>query len=333
MSTALPFISTAISAYGASQAGKAGKVSAPPPRNYLREMQSALQGQVAIQEGLLQAERQYVPQWQQRQQEDLLGGVNSLQSLYGQIDTTGLQNRMAQQQGGVYGNIGVAARNAYQQTLDPTTAGLYSSLAGQAASGLASGRNLSDQEMRMAQGSARAAMAARGMQYGNQAIAAEVLNSYNLSNAREDRARAFAGQVYGIGQGNAQQAMSMYGQPLMNQIGALSPIGMVGQAGQFNAGLGAKLFQPESQYNAGIYGANQSNDMQASLARSQAQAGFGAGLMNLGGTLGKAYLSNPNLFGSTTSTTTNIPTTPQFNSWMNGGSLPTISAPTYTYGG
>ena len=260
-------------------------VRPPESRSYLGEMQSALKGQSGIQGELLGLERQYTPQWQQLQQENLLGGMNMMTGLYGQAipQSDALSQQMLASQGKLYGDVGAMSRNAYQQTLDPTTAGLYSSLAGQAASGLASGRNLSDQEMRMAQGSARAAMASRGMQMGNQAIAAEVLNSYNLSNAREDRARQFAGQVYGIGQGNATQAMSMYGQPLMNQLGAVNPTALIGQSAQFNQGLGAKLFQPESQYNAELISANQQNIMSARMATAQGKAALWSGAMNMVG--------------------------------------------------
>ena len=261
------------------------KVKAPPPRSYLNEMQDTLNAQAGIQPQLLALEAQYTPQWQQLQKQNLLGGMNMMTDLYGQAlpQSEALSNQILASQGRLYGDVGAMSRSAYEQTLDPTTAGLYSSLAGQAASGLASGRNLSDQEQRMAQGSARAAMAARGMQMGNQAIAAEVLNSYNLANAREDRARAFASQVYGIGQGNAQQAMSKYGSPLMSQLGAVSPTGLIGQSSQFNQGLGAKLFQPESQYNANLITANRQEQMQAQIANQQAQAGMiSAGIGALG---------------------------------------------------
>jgi hypothetical protein len=268
-----------------------------------------------------------------------MGTLNSLYQNAGAYSER-LQNQYLNMQAPIYGQLGVASRNAYQQTLDPTTAGLYNTMAQQAADGLASGRNLSAQEQRMAQGSARAAMASRGMQMGNQAIAAEVLNSYNFANAREDRAREFANKVYGVGQNNAAQAMSMYGQPLMAQMNAINPTGLLGQANAYSQALGPKLFQPESQYNAGIYGANQSNETQAALARSQAQAGLSAGLMGLAGNLGKGYLSNPNLFGGTQTTTsssvspTSVPPTTSYNSWMSGsGSLPTLSAPTYSFGG
>ena len=261
------------------------KVKAPAPRSYMDEMQSALNAQAGIQGNLINLERKYTPQWQQLQQENLMGAMGNINALYGSAipQSEALQNQMLASQGRVYGGVGAQARNAYNATLDPTTAGLYSTMAGQAAQGLASGRNLSDQETRMAQGAARAAMAARGMQSGNQAIAAEVLNSYNLANAREDRARQFATNMYGIGAQNATQAMSMYGQPLMSQLGAVSATGLVGQAGGYNAGLGAKLFQPESQYNAALITANRQEQMQAQIANQQAQAGMiSAGIGALG---------------------------------------------------
>lgn len=297
-----------VAAWGSIAGTAAGALSkpkgiqAPAQRSYLGEMQDALRSQGQIQGSLLDLERQYTPQWQQLQQETLSGQMGTLNSLYGQAGqySQGLQNAYLGMQAPIYGQVGQAARNAYQQTLDPTTAGLYNSMASSAANGMANGRNLSDQETQMAQGQARAAMAARGMQFGNQAIAAEVLGSYNLANQREDRARNYAGQVYGIGQNNAAQAMNMYGTPLMNQMNTVSPTALLGSAGQMSQGLGAKLFTPESQYMAGVYGANQSNNTQTAIANSQAQAGWGAGMMSMAGNLGGAYLKNENLVGNKT---------------------------------
>ena len=277
-------------------------IKAPPPRSYMNEMQDALNAQAGIQGNLISLERKYTPQWQQLQKENLIGGMNMMTDLYGQAipQTEKVSQQMLDSQGRLYGNVGVTARNAYQQTLDPTTAGLYNTMAQQAATGLASGRNLTDQEMRLAQGSARAAMAARGMQFGNQAIAAEVLNSYNLANAREDRNRAFAGTMYGMGQANAQQAMTMYGMPLMSQLNAVSPTGLIGQSGQYNSSLGAKLFQPESQYNAQLITANREEEMQVQLANQQAKAGMISAGIGAIGSMGSGLLGNPGLFGGTT---------------------------------
>jgi len=278
-----------------------GKVDAPAERGYINEMQSALEGQMGIQGQLLSAEKQYTPEWQAIQKQALMGGMGNLASIYAGTNdqSMALQRQNLQGQGNLYGQVGGYARNAYNATLDPTTAGLYTSMANQAASGLESGRNLSDQEMRMAQGNARAAMAARGMQFGNQAIAAEVLGSYNLANQREDRARNYAGQVYGIGQQNASQAMSMYGQPLMNQMNQFSTPAMLGQSQQLYGGLGAKLFQPESQYNAQIISANQQNQIQAEMANAQAQAGMISAGIGAIGMMGGGFLGNAGLFGAT----------------------------------
>lgn len=261
-----------------------------------------------------------------------MGAMGNINALYGQAipQSETLQNQMLASQGRVYSGVGEQARNAYNATLDPTTAGLYSTMASQAAGGLASGRNLSDQEMRMGQGSARAAMAARGMQFGNQAIAAEVLNSYNLSNAREDRARQFAGQVYGIGQNNASQAMSMYGQPLMQQMSAVSASGMLGQAGTYNSGLGAKLFQPESQYNAGLISANRQEQMQAQIANQQAKAGMiSAGIGALGMAAG-GFLGNAGLFKGAAGAAGAAGGATSFGSFMGGSSLNGLSSPSFS---
>lgn len=321
---------------------KPSKIQAPPSRSYLGEMQDALNSQSAIQGQLLNLEGQYTPQWQQQQQNTLMGQMGSLNSLYGQAGqySAGLQNAYLGMQAPIYGQVGQAARNAYQQTLDPTTAGLYNSMASSAASGLASGRNLTDQETQLAQQSARAAMAARGMQFGNQAIASEVLNSYNLGTAREDRARSYANQVYGVGQNNATQAMNMYGTPLMNQMSAYSPTGLLGTAGQMSSSLGSRLFTPESQYMAGIYGANQSNATQAAIGNAQAQAGWGAGLMSMAGNLGSAYLKNPNNIGDNTpfsqasyNKTMNQPIAPSSSYWTAMPySAPKVSPTLGTYG-
>jgi len=301
-------------------------IQAPAQRSYLGEMQDALRSQGKIQGDLLDLERQYTPQWQQLQQETLMGQMGTMNALYGQAGqySQGLQNAYLGMQAPIYGQVGEASRRAYQQTLDPTAAGLYNTMASQAASGLADGRNLSEQEMRMAQGNARAAMAARGMQFGNQAIAAEVLGSYNLSNAREDRARQFATNMYGIGQQNATQAMQMYGQPLMNQMNTVSPTALIGSAGQMSAGLGAKLFQPESQYNAGVYGANQSNETQTRLANAQAQQGWASGMTSMLGNMAGSYLSNPNAIGVTNQKTS----TPANGTWTyaSNGSPVSVSA-------
>lgn len=289
------------SAVGSMMGGKGGKISAPTNRSYLGEMQDALSSQGNVQDQLLGLERQYTPQYQSLQEQSLMGQMGNLNNLYGQAipQSMALQSQYAQAQAPLYGQVGELSRNAYQQALDPNTRGLAAMMQQSAMSDLSYGRNLTPEMTQQAQQSARAAMAARGLT-GNQAIGQEVLNSYNLQNQREDRARSYAGGVYNAGVAQQQAANSMYGAPLMANMNLISPSGMLGQAQQNYGNLGAKLFQPESQYNAGVYGANQSNQTQTQLANAQINAGQQSGLMSMVGQLGGAYLGNAGLFGGTT---------------------------------
>lgn len=289
----------AASGIGGGMGGKGGRISAPTNRSYLGEMSDALTSQGKVQDQLLGLERQYTPEYQKLQQQTLMGQMGTLQGLYDKAipQSMALQSQYASAQAPVYGQVGELARNAYQQTLDPQTRMLAAQMQQGAMEDMAAGRNLTPQQQQLAQQSARQAMAARGLS-GNQAIAQEVLNSYQMGTAREDRARKYAGDVYTGGLQQAQQAMGLYGSPLLANMNLISPTGMISQAQQMQQGLGAKLFQPESQYNAGVYGANQSNQTQTSLANAQISAGQSSGMMSMLGQLGGAYLGNPNLFGA-----------------------------------
>lgn len=286
--------------------GGGGRISAPTNRSYLGEMSDALTSQGKVQDQLLGLESEYTPQYQQLQQQTLMGQMGSLQNLYGQAvpQSMALQSQYAEAQAPVYGQVGRLAQNAYQQTLDPQTQMLAAQMQYGAMQDMAAGRELTPQMERQAQQSARSAMAARGLT-GNQAVAQEVLNSYNMGTQREDRARLYASNVYQGGIQQAGQAMGLYGSPLLANMNAVSPTGMIAQAQSMQQGLGAKLFQPESQYNAGVYGANQSNTTQTQIANAQIAAGQSSGMMSMVGQLGGAYLGNAGLFkGNTWNTNT-----------------------------
>jgi len=285
---------------GKGGAGGGGRISAPTSRSYLGEMQDALNSQGNVQGQLLGLEKQYTPQYQQLQRDTLMGQMGTLNDLYGQAipQSMALQSQYAQAQAPIYGQVGQMAQNAYQQTLDPQTRMLAAQMQQSAMEDMSYGRQLTPQQQQLAQQSARQAMAARGLT-GNQAIAQEVLNSYQMGTAREDRARQYAGNVYQGGIQQAGQAMGLYGSPLLANMNTISPTGLLAQGQQMQQGLGAKLFQPESQYNAGVYGANQSNATQTQIANAQISAGQNAGMMGMIGQLGGAYLGNAGLFKGT----------------------------------
>jgi hypothetical protein len=272
------------------------KVSAPTPRDYKQEMLDAMSAQEAIQPRLLALEEQYTPLYQQLQKKGIASGMEAIGSLYGQAGqiTGGLQKQILDTQAPLYGQMGQAAMGAYQKTLDPSTMGLYNSLMQSAQSDLSAGRNLTPEMQKQAQQSARLAMAARGLS-GNQAIAQEVLNSYQMADARENRARQFAGSMYDAGVGQANQAFSMYGTPLMSQMNAVSAGGLLQSGAGLYGSMGAKLFQPESQYNAQLITANRKEAMDAQIANAQSSNAFTSGLMGMAGAVGGAFLGNPAL--------------------------------------
>ena len=271
---------------------KAPKISAPTNRSYLGEMQDALKSQGAIQNQLLDLEGKYTPQYQALQQQTLMGQMDTLGNLYNYSNplTQKLQTEYAGMQLPLYGAIGQGANQAYQSGLGEQTMGLYNTMQRQAKEGLDAGYGLTPEMQRQAQQSARAAMSARGLAGGNQGIAQEVLNSYALGNQRYQQSLGNAQQAYGLGVNQFGGAMQTYGQPLMQQIQAYSPTAMYGQAVTGSQMLGAKLFQPESQYNAGVYGANQSNQMQTSMANAQIAASQQAAQMGMLGSLGGSAL-------------------------------------------
>lgn len=288
------------------------KVKAPAPRDYRQEMLDAMAAQEAIQPRLLALERQYTPMYQQLQQETLQRGIGMMQDTYAQATPRAAQltQQYAEAMQPAFSSIGATARGAYEQTLDPSTRGLLGMLGTQAEADLARGTALSDEETRISQQAARAAMAARGLQGGNQAVAAEVLGNYNLGRARQAEARQFAGNVYGMGQGAAQQAMSMYGNTMLGAAQNYSPAAMYATAANMQQGLGAQIFQPESQYNAALITANRKEAMDAQIANAQSRSGLTSGILGAVGTIGGAMLGGPigaglgsTLFGSAAGST------------------------------
>ena len=263
------------------------KVKAPTPRNYLQEMQSSLNAQAGIQGQLLAQDAYWTPLWQQQQSKNLQTGMEYLSQNYEQQIPRSAQisQQYAQAMAPAFGAIGESARTAYQQTLDPSVRGILGTLGQQAQEGLTLGSALSQAEINQAQQAARAAMTSRGMQSGNQAVALEVLNTYNMGKAREAQRQQLASSVYGMGQNAAQQAMGLYGGNMLGFAQGVSPISSYQMATGINQGLGSSLFQPESQYNAQLITANRQEQMQAQLANKQASAGLMGGLLGATGSI------------------------------------------------
>ena len=263
----------------------------------------AMSAQEAIQPRLLALERQYTPLYQQLQNENQVRGMQYMQDAYAQSipRSAQLSQQYAEAMQPALAGIGTSARNAYNATLDPSVSGLMGTLGQQATADLERGTALSPEEQKQSEQAARMAMAARGLS-GNQAVAQEVLNNYNLGQARQNQARQFAGSVYGMGQQSAQQAMSMYGNTMLGAAQNFSPAAMYGTTANMNQGLGAQIFQPESQYNAQLITANRKEAMDAQIANAQSSNAMRSGLMGMVGAIGGAAMGNPALFGATGAT-------------------------------
>lgn len=274
------------------------KIEAPKPRDYKQEMLDAMSAQESIQPRLLELERQYQPLYQKLQQDMMDRQMKYQLSSYESAipEAARVSGLFSDAMAPVYSRMGEQAMSAYRTGLGSEVSGLYDTMLRSAQSDLSAGQSLTPEMQRQAQQSARAAMTARGLASGGQGVAAEVLNTYNMGIDRENRARQFAGSIYGTGQGNLQNAMSTYGNQMINQSAAYSPANLYGSAYGMSQGLGAQIFQPESQYNAQLVSANQQNQLQAQIANQQAKTGLTSGIMSMTGALGGGLLSNKNLF-------------------------------------
>jgi hypothetical protein len=253
-------------------------------------MRDAINAQIEIQPQLLASERQYQPQYQQLQQEMMDRQMEYQMDSYGKAipKSAELSGQYAQAMQPVYGQIGSSAMDAYRTGMGASTMGLYDQMNASANADLQSGRQLSPEQAQAAQQTARQAMAARGLS-GNQAVAQEVMNTYQMQNAREDRARNYASDVYGIGQGNFQNAMATYGNSMLTQANAYSPANLYGSAYNMSQGLGAQIFQPESQYNSALIGANRQEAMSVKMANQQASNAMTGGIIGAVGSIGAGF--------------------------------------------
>ena len=267
------------------------KVEAPKPRDYKQEMLDAMAAQESIQPRLIQLERQYQPLYQKLQQDLMDRQMDYQLDSYGKAipKAAALSGQFADAMAPIYGKMGEQSQMAYRQGMGSQTMGLYDTLLNQATGDLAAGRELTPEMNKMSQQAAREAMSARGLS-GNQAIMSEVLNNYSMGQDRQDRARQFAGNVYGFGQGNFQNAMAIYGNQLIGQSAQYSPAALYNSAYGMSQGLGAQIFQPESQYNANLVTANQSNEMQAKMATAANKAAITSAAIGAVGGVAKAFV-------------------------------------------
>ena len=270
-------------------------VQAPEPRDYGRETRETLASQIALAPELYASEAEYQPQYLQLNLQNLqraLGGVGDTpglvqqyeEDLYpamGRIEADTLARQRAADIGAVeeYGPRAAAAVRAAagnQQLIDE--------LGRQALQEVQAGQSLTPQELRQAQQSSRAAMSARGLGMGNQAIADEILKGYQLGRQRQAERRQFAGGVAGLQQQTgADPFMAILGRP--SQAFGLGQQAM-GQAAGVTPG---RQFNPLDPYAGSLYASNQQNEMAARQASAAGRSGIIGGALGALGSIGGGY--------------------------------------------
>lgn len=271
------------------------KVRAPAPRNYEQEMRQAVAAQRAIMPDVLEAEREFMPQFQQLQKETLMGQIGVMEGVYDKAIPIAarLSEAQASAMAPAFARVGETSRSAYNASLSPTANSLIAMLEEQAASDLSLGKGLSGEENIMAQQAARSASQARGMGLGNQAIANEVLSNYGLSQQREMMRRSFAANVYGMSENSAARAYQMYGAPLINMLGGTTAGGLVTSGASAAGALGPSLVNPESSYNSAMITANRKEQMDAAMFNAQQSNAMTGSIIGAAATIGGAFLGGP----------------------------------------
>jgi hypothetical protein len=165
--------------------------------------------------------------------------------------------------------LGQRASQAYLDA-DPRSKSLIETLNAQAMTDLSANGALSPEQQRYALQTQRIGMADRGLGMGNQGLAADVLGTYQLVEARKQAARQNAGAVLGL---NKQFTADPF-QAILGRQGQAFNAGMNQQqfASGFAANIGPRLFNPESQYAADLNNSNQQTAAAYAAARAQVQS-------------------------------------------------------------
>ena len=166
-------------------------------------------------------------------------------------------------------SLGRRASEAYLNA-DPRSKALIETLNAQAMSALQQNGALTPEQQRYALQTARVGMADRGLAMGNQGLAADVLGTYQLTEARRTAAQQNAGAVLGL---NKQFTADPF-QAILGRQGQAFNAGMNQQqfASGFSQNIGPRLFSPESQYAADLNNSNQQTAAAYAAARAQVQS-------------------------------------------------------------
>jgi hypothetical protein len=255
-----------------------GKAKVPKPnpeadyQQYLAEGRNALRAQGELLPMQAEMERRLAPQLIDTRMAGLRGSAQGLLGLYGDLyePAQQMQERYGADQLAMLGKGGQMATQAALGSLDPTTRGIYETFGQQALTDLQAGSSLNDQETTQAQQAARAAAAARGVNFSRQGTDLEILNTYNMGQRRLAQRQGVAQQAYQMGVGQQQIGLQSFLSPAYAASQQFGLAGLAGSASGMYADVGTSPFlTPESQYMANIR-ANRIQ-METSIASANAQ--------------------------------------------------------------
>lgn len=269
--------------------GGSAKVPKPNPeadyRQYLAESRNALrvQGQILPEQAAL--ERRLAPQLIDTRMAGLKASAQGLLGLYGDLyqPAQQMQQRYATDQMSMLSNLGAQSSQAALASLDPNTRGIFNTFGQQALSDLQAGTSLSAAETTQAQQAARAAGAARGVNFSRQGTDLEILNTFNAGQRRLQQRQATAQTAYQMGANQQQVGLQGFLTPAFAASQQYSLSGLAGGAQGMYGDVGSSPFlSPESQYMANI----RANRIQMETAIQSANAARSGSI--IGGALSAA---------------------------------------------
>jgi len=239
--------------------GGSARTPQPNPQadynQYLTEARNALKVQSTILPEQAVLEERLAPTLINTRMAGLRASSQGLLGLYGDLyqPAQQLQQRYATDQMSMLSGLGAQSSQAALASLDPNTRGIFNTFGQQALSDLQAGTSLSAAETTQAQQAARAAGAARGVNFSRQGADLEILNTFNMGQRRLQQRQATAQTAYQMGANQQQVGLQGFLTPAFAASQQYSLAGLAGSAQGLYGDVGTSPFlTPESQYMANI---------------------------------------------------------------------------------
>ncbi len=270
-------------------------VKEPAPRNYYNETRDSLQAQIDLNPKLLKSEQSTRPDWTALELATMdqalngVGGQRGLVDMYGElapklgaIDAAGNSQQRSADIADV-ARLGPEALAA-MRAANPGQWKLIDELTKQAQGDLEAGSTMTPAMQREIAQFVAQGQAARGLTAGPAEVYQEAMTLGTAGQELLARRRAFAA---GVADMNQRFAGDPFLQIAGRSSGAVtSARGVAGDGGGVGSNIGAKLFNPESQYAADLAQGNYEGTLAARTASASSRAGLFGGLLSAGGLLG-----------------------------------------------